>query len=362
MHSTHLRKDSIHGLLIGAAVGDALGFPREGLKRRAALKMFGRPPLKFRLVPGFGIYSDDTQLLLITAQSMIQSLSELKFFRQVFMGRLAWYSVSLPVGLGRATLFAGLKRWLRYFRVSTGCKSAGNGPAVRAIFMALALHGTEHRLNRWVEEGTRLTHDDALAVECCQVLAKLSETAAVSRGKPLAKMEVLDALVAMSKIEGLRQKLMDLKPFLERGRSPRAVARHFGWQKGISGYILPTTITSCYCFLRYPDDFRRAIESSIMLGGDTDSVAAIVGGLVGGRIGFSKLPTELVNKINDMPHDRQWIADMADRLSHWPHGADDLHTAPALPSEPLLQVVRNLMLIPVLLLHLLLRLPFWFVR
>ena len=61
MHSTHLRKDSIHGLMMGVAIGDALGLPREGLTRRSALKMFGRPKLAYRLLPSIGIYSDDTK-------------------------------------------------------------------------------------------------------------------------------------------------------------------------------------------------------------------------------------------------------------------------------------------------------------
>ncbi len=45
---------------MGVAIGDALGFAREGLSRRTALKMFGRPKLKYQLVPSHGFYSDDT--------------------------------------------------------------------------------------------------------------------------------------------------------------------------------------------------------------------------------------------------------------------------------------------------------------
>lgn len=359
MHNSHLRHDSIHGLLIGTAIGDALGFAREGLSRRTALRMFGRSAMKFRLIPGLGVYSDDTQMQLLTAQSLLQSVSDWRVYRLVFIKRLAWYPLSLPVGIGRATLLAGLKGWLRFFKIQSGCQSAGNGPGVRAIFLALALHGTEHRLAKWVDDGTRLTHNDPLAVDCCLVLAKLAQIASTTKTTPLDSLEALQQLVAASKDATLREKLQQLQGFLEQQRSPRAVARHFGWQQGISGFIVPTTIAVCYCFLRYPSNFVRAVESAIGLGGDTDSVAALVGGLVGAHVGYAKLPTSLVNRINFGPHDRKWIKQMADRLMYWPHGVDDLHDAPSLSSDPIMQVLRNLCLLPVILLHLCWRLPYW---
>ena len=115
---------------------------------------------------------------------------------------------------------------------------------------------------------------------------------------------------------------------------------------------------AAYCFLRYPRDFERAIGSAIRLGGDTDSVAAIVGGLVGAHIGYDKLPRDLITRINVSPHDADWIEDMAERLSHWPHGVDDLHFAPALPSHPLTQLFRNLLTLVLIIVHIGLRTPF----
>ena len=141
----------------------------------------------------------------------------------------------------------------------------------------------------------------------------------------MIRAAALEQLIAGSKEDLLKQKLEQLRPFLAAGRSPSAVARHFGWDTGISGFIVPTTVMACYCFLRYPTNFDRAVQSSIGLGGDTDSVAAIVGGLVGAHVGYEKLPTRLVEQLNVPPHNAAWIAEMAERLSHWPHGVDDLH-------------------------------------
>ncbi len=358
MHSTHLRKDSIHGLMMGVAIGDALGFPREGLKRRVALKMFGRPSPYFQLLPFVGIYSDDTQLMLMAAQATLRCRSEWRPFRSSFLRRLAWYPLSIPVGAGRATILAAMKSWLRITGLPTSCKSAGNGPATRVIFLTLALHGTDHRTLKWVEDATRLTHNDPLAVDGCQALSRLVQIAGTTKNKSLDSCEALEQVIAGCKENLLREKLEQLRPFLAGDRSPSAVARHLGWDRGISGFIVPTAVMASYCFLRYPTNFERAVQSSIRLGGDTDSVAAIVGGLVGAHVGYLNLPTRLVEQINIFPHNASWINEMAERLSHWPHGVDDLHFAPALPSEPLLQLIRNLLSLLLVLFHLILRAPY----
>lgn len=360
MHSTHLRKDAIHGLMMGVAIGDAVGLPREGLERRVALKMFGRPHLAYRLLPGVGIYSDDTQLMLMAAQAILRSHSDWRPFCRSYLSRLAWYPLSLPAGVGRATILAAFKSWLRATGLPTGCNSAGNGPATRAMFLTLALNGTDHRIAKWVEDSTRLTHTDPLATDGCLVLSRLTQIAGTTRGKPLDQMDALQQAISVSKDATIRDKVSELKAFLEQARSPSAVARHFGWDRGISGFIVPTTVMATYCFLRYPTNFERGVLSAIGLGGDTDSVAAIVGGLIGAHIGYDKLPSDLVVRIKVAPHDAAWIHEMAERLSHWPHGVEDLHCAPALPSNPLMQLFRNLLMLVLVLLHIGLRTPFVF--
>jgi ADP-ribosyl-[dinitrogen reductase] hydrolase len=344
--------------MLGVAIGDAVGLPREGLSRRVALKMFGRPKLVYRLLPGVGIYSDDTQLMLMSAQSVLRSLSEWRPFSRSYLSRLAWYPLSLPAGAGKATMLAAIKSWVRVTGLSTGCNSAGNGPVTRAMFLTLALQGTDHRIAKWVEDSTRLTHTNPLAADGCLVLSRLTQIAGTTKANSLEQLEALQQVVAVSKEAAIRDKLAELRSFLEHSRSPSAVARHFGWEKGISGFIVPTTVMTTYCFLRYPTDFDQAVRSAIRLGGDTDSVAAIVGGLVGAHIGFKKLPAHMVSRIKVGPHNTTWIAEMAERLSHWPHGVDDLHFAPALPSNPLMQLFRNLLMLLLILVHIGLRTPF----
>lgn len=359
MHSRILRLQHIHGLLVGVAIGDALGFAREGLQRRVALKMFGRAPLRYQLLPFRGIYSDDTQLMLIAAQSMVQCRSDLRIFRRVYQSRLAWYLLSFPVGIGAATAQAAVRSWFACLGLPTGVHSAGNGPATRAMFCALALHNNGIRLKKWVEDSTRLTHNHRLAIVGCQILAHLAELGATTPMDKLEPQAVLSRAIELSSEPEFKENLRRLEPWLAARRSPSFVARQFGWQCGISGYIVPTTIMAVYCWLRYPNDYRRAVESAICLGGDSDSIGGIVGGLVGAHIGIKRIPAELLNRLGGTPQGPEWMEGMANRLADWPHGMHDIAMAPPQPTDPLLQVVRNLFTLCLVLLHVAIRFPFW---
>lgn len=359
MLTTEQRSEAIHGLLLGIAIGDSLGLPREGLTRRAAARIFGVPPLKYRLWPGAGFYSDDTQLAFIAAQAVLQSRSQQDTFHRQFLRRLRWWVLSIPVGIGKGTFLAGLKVWVRGVDKSQGVWSAGNGPSTRALLLGVVLHNTGHRFLVWAKDSAAKTHRHPLAGDAAMALATTAQIAAVNPSGRLDSLSALETIAGVVRDDKFRAQILELRTFLEKRRSPRAVAVHFGWKRGISAFIVPTAIIAIYCFLRYSDNYRRAVESAIMLGGDTDSVGAIVGGLVGAHIGASALPKELVSGLADWPHDRDWIKDMADRLAAWPHGVDDLLLAPALPSYPPVQLLRNVLRWPLIFFHLLWRAPCW---
>jgi ADP-ribosylglycohydrolase len=67
----------------------------------------------------------------------------------------------------------------------------------------------------------------------------------------------------------------------------------------ISSSPVQITIFCIYCFLCIPDFYISAICMSIRAGGDTDTTAAIVGGILGARLGIESIPSYFVQKIND---------------------------------------------------------------
>jgi ADP-ribosylglycohydrolase len=70
---THERTTRIHGLLIGTAVGDALGLPAEGLCRRRILRLY-QGHWRHRLVFGRGMISDDTEHTIFVAQCLLRHI------------------------------------------------------------------------------------------------------------------------------------------------------------------------------------------------------------------------------------------------------------------------------------------------
>ncbi len=347
MHSTRLRREHIHGVLLGTAIGEALGYARSGLTRRQALKGFGRPPLRYCFCPGRGIYGEQTRLTLLNAQALLNSRSDLRVFRRAFCGRLSWYALSLPLDGSRCTWASAIRSWLSRFSVSTGRKGQGSQAAARAVLSALAINGTGHRLVKWIEESTKLTHVDPVVINGCVALATLADCC-VAKGDELDTGAALQQTIDVCSTSELANRLKELKDFLDQRRSPTAVARHFGWEDGISGDIVPSTVMATYCFLRYPKSFRRAVETAITLGGKSASLGAIVGALSGAHVGEASIPELLQVRLAGSPHGPEWIEKMAERFSHWPHGVDDLHLAPAQSSDPLMQIIRNLMGLPLL--------------
>jgi len=67
----------------------------------------------------------------------------------------------------------------------------------------------------------------------------------------------------------------------------------------ISSSPVQSCLFSIYCLICVPDFFVSCICMAIRSGGDTSSIAAIVGGMVGTRVGLKSIPSYFVDKIND---------------------------------------------------------------
>jgi hypothetical protein len=71
-----LMKVRLTGILLGTAVGDALGLPAEGLSPRRRRRLMPGP-WRHRLVFGRGMMSDDTEHTLFVAQSLLERVCKL---------------------------------------------------------------------------------------------------------------------------------------------------------------------------------------------------------------------------------------------------------------------------------------------
>ncbi|AUX24938.1 hypothetical protein SOCEGT47_054790 [Sorangium cellulosum] len=324
MAMTHSdREDRLIGVLLGTAVGDALGLPREGLSPRRAARLFGGSPLEHRFVLGRGMISDDAEHACMTAQALLAARGDPARFARSLGWRLRGWLAALPAGVGYATLRAIVKLWLGFSPERSGVFSAGNGAAMRAPILGASLALTPSRIEPMVRASTRLTHTDPRAEEGARLVALAAAYAAVRAPGQVRPAELLAALRERVSDGELRRRLDRAAELLGRGASAEDYARAIGLERGVSGFIVDTVPATLFCWLAHPGDFRRAVEDVILLGGDADSTGAIVGGLAGATLGARAIPETWLNGIVDVPVSVAWMRRLGARLARELDGEGD---------------------------------------
>ncbi|HEY3322355.1 MAG TPA: ADP-ribosylglycohydrolase family protein [Planctomycetota bacterium] len=308
--------DTIAGALLGTAVGDAIGLPREGLSRGRALRMFGAPPLRHRFLFGRGMCSDDTEHAIMVAQALLASGGEPKRFARTLAWHLRWWLLGVPAGVGWATLRSILRLWLGYSPENSGVYSAGNGPAMRSALIGLFTHDDLEKLKALVRASTRLTHTDPRAEEGALAVA-LAARACLHPADSTAsfRQQVFGSIFENIRNAELVALLQRTQHALEDGASPEEFAAQIGCEKGISGFVCHTVPAAIFCWLRYPQDFRAAVEAVIMLGGDADTTGAITGALAGASVGAAEIPDEWLGGIVEWPRNVPWMRRLAAALA-----------------------------------------------
>lgn len=299
----------IAGSLVGTAIGDALGLPYEGLSRRRAERLFG-PATRHRFLFGRGMVSDDTEHACMAAQSLIAGWRDVDAFRDDLASRLRWWLAALPAGTGLATLRAILKLWAGVSPERSGVMSAGNGPAMRAPILGAAIEDPEE-LRRFVSASTRMTHRDPKADYGAFATALAARMAAADRSPSIEHFQNALTEYLPSEAEELRSSIDLAVGSAGRGESTRAFADSLGLSRGVTGYVYHTVPVVLHAWFRHPRDYAAAVRAVIECGGDTDSTAAIVGGIVGAAVGIEGIPPEWINSMIEWPRTMKWIERLA---------------------------------------------------
>ncbi len=134
------------------------------------------------------------------------------------------------------------------------------------------------------------------------------------------------------------------------GEPTTAFAQVLGLDKGVTGYTYHTVPVAIHAWLSHPKDFRQAVTTMIRCGGDADTTAAIVGGIVGAGVGRESVPDEWIDGIWEWPRSVTWMRSLGESL------ADSIDGKPITiiktPSiNPLGVLLRNLLFLIVVLFH-----------
>ncbi len=305
----------LSGVLLGTAVGDALGLPREGLSPRRAKRLFPGP-LRHRFLFGYGMLSDDTEHTFMVAQSLLDAPTGAEAFARRLAWRLRFWFLSLPAGVGMATARATLKLWLGFSPKRSGVFSAGNGPAMRSALFGAMIDDAEIR-HEFVNASTCMTHTDPKAFVGAKAVAET--VAFITRRNRLEKPSPDDFAELLRNIAPEDATWIGLvDSMMESWHADDFVldfASKLGLRKGVSGYVYHTVPVAIYAWLRHYGDFRQTLETLLECGGDTDTVAAIGGALAGATVGESGIPPEWIAGIRDCPISVRSLKHVADRLT-----------------------------------------------
>ena len=296
------------GCLIGTAVGDALGAPFEHqelpkeLTPKHILKEFIR-------IPGFpkGQYTDDTQLTIATAESIItkrkidgQDIAQ-KFTKLWKNHQILGQGIACDEAIHRM-----IHHHVPWSEAGAPEGEAGNGAAMRISPIGLWNHDQTGNLPADTYTASIITHKDKKSI--AGALAIATAISYLTNNSELDTDRLLDQVSrnVFSLHQGFAQEIHQIKTLLSQPEE-QAIEQiiqkaQFGPHKGswcgrITPYVIPTVLLSLHNLLRYPDNYAQAVAKSILAGGDTDTTAAITGALSGTHNGIKAIPQHLAQAV-----------------------------------------------------------------
>jgi ADP-ribosylglycohydrolase len=300
--------DRVEGMLLGLAIGDALGNTSEGMRPGERLAAYGeiRDYLPNRRLEGrrLGLPSDDSQLAFWTVEQLLED-------GEYVPDRLASKFCSGRIfGMGR-TMRGFLQNhkdlglpWER-----SGPRSAGNGALMRIAPMLLP-HVSAPSPRLWIDTAlsAMTTHNDTASIASCVAWVAMLWDLLAAQQAPAAAwwlerfVEVAGQFDngAVYQPRGGRYVGYDgaFTPFVAEvvrsaeARNLTVVEAANEWYSG--AYLLETVPSAVYILMKHGNDPEEAVVRAVNDTVDNDTVGAIVGSAVGALHGRRGLPQRWV--------------------------------------------------------------------
>jgi ADP-ribosyl-[dinitrogen reductase] hydrolase len=265
--------DKIKGALVGFAIGDALGGTTEFLTKKEISERYG----VVKKIVGGGVWNlekgettDDTAMTLAVGWGIIKDPQNP--IGPIGEGFLRWYA-SGPKDIGiiiRTVLSHYTGNWFEDAKKThfdyLNELSAGNGSLMRCLPVALAYNDLAV-IESITRQQSKMTHYDSLADEACIIYNRIAYQ--VLRGKELKK-------AIKDEIKGTTYESVLT------GRKPTCRP---------DGFVVNTMKWVLYWLLTC-ESYLDVVIGATNEGHDTDTVAAIAGGLAGLASGFEAIPRE----------------------------------------------------------------------
>jgi ADP-ribosylglycohydrolase len=307
-------------LLLGIAVGDALGVPFEFLPAQAIRSV------TFDKMSGFGTYnqppgtfSDDSSLTFCLVEALIQQLDAEKT-AELFMrwkNEAYWTAGNevFDIGITTYDALSNIEDGIPSHQAAPNDeRSNGNGALMRILPLALYFDGWS-----WQEkfEHTKaiaqITHGHVRSHVACLFYLEIAHRVNQQQlaGKSMSHED---------KIHLFESSVNEAKAFLAEHDFFATECPHFeqifrdittaSCPLQNSGYVMHSLQVALHCWL-HTTSYEACVIQAIRLGGDTDTNAAIAGGLAGISYGIESIPErwtqDLLRKDDILDLAQRWV-------------------------------------------------------
>jgi ADP-ribosylglycohydrolase len=284
--------DRAVGAVVASAAGDALGAPYEFGPPRPEARCAMEGGGSFQWKPGE--WTDDTQLALAVLGPMSEGHVE-----PTRMGRamIEWFASSpRDAGVQTASVLRRARHGLPMKDAAAAYQAenpdaAGNGALMRTAPVALGHLGDRAAIAELAREVASLTHPHPDSIEACVLWSLAIERAidASSASEPFDWVAAIED--GLEFVRAARRDEWCSRIAAAVGHAPAEWYRTNGWVvaafqaavAAITSTPVPASETPC-------DHLADALRLVARSGGDTDTVGAIAGGLLGARWGASAVP------------------------------------------------------------------------
>ena len=288
-----IKRDYKKDVLLGIAVGDAMGLPYEFLARDEISISSGA------LMIGFGshhqepgTFSDDSSLTFCTVESLINefNIDEIAANYIKWKNENYWTATGEIFDIGKTTAIAIDRIASGISPINSGEKeefSNGNGSLMRILPLVFTIKdfSIEKRFE-YSKQLSGITHAHPRSVMACFYYLEFARLIIAGKRKKII----------------CSQLAIELTSFFNQMDETRAELHHFDrLLKGpfmnsysvteikSTGYVIDTLEAAMYCFIKY-NRYEMAIIQAIQLGNDTDTIAAVTGGLAALYFGHHTIP------------------------------------------------------------------------
>lgn len=327
------------GTLLGCFLGDALGAPVEGWSpKRIVIKHGEVKDIIAGLHMGMhqaglrtGMYTDDTNSTLALAHSLVEKKALVPLHAAHQYGRF-WQSeprrgypdsaqkVMLDVLKGEDITKTGTKTFPE--------GSFANGGAMRISPIGIAFkNATDEQRHEAVKMAIISSHVHPQAIDGAWLIASaISKLSKVESHKDLQPLEFFRYIKGLSKDSVMQERLEIVEKlvtdFLNNQIQPNENVNvpsiiQIAIMLGDDFQIKAVDAVACalYCICTNWSDPERCLITAVSMGGDTDTVAAISGSVVGALHGTSWIPKRWYAKLENGARGRDWVVNLGKDLA-----------------------------------------------